>query len=49
MWMAMIETADIVAKRYDLSRDYQDEYSLRSQQRIAAAQQADSSRTRSCR
>jgi acetyl-CoA C-acetyltransferase len=38
LWMAMIETADIVAKRYKLSRDYQDEYSLRSQQRIAAAQ-----------
>ncbi len=38
LWMAMIETADIVAKRYNLARDYQDEYSLRSQQRIAAAQ-----------
>lgn len=38
MWMPMIETADIVAKRYGLSREYQDEYSLRSQQRIAAAQ-----------
>jgi acetyl-CoA C-acetyltransferase len=39
MWMPMIETADIVAKRYGVSREYQDEYSLRSQQRIAAAQQ----------
>ena len=39
MWMAMIETADIVAKRYNISREYQDEYSLRSQQRIAAAQE----------
>jgi acetyl-CoA C-acetyltransferase len=38
LWMAMIETADIVAKRYNVARDYQDEYSLRSQQRIAAAQ-----------
>jgi acetyl-CoA C-acetyltransferase len=38
MWMPMIETADIVAKRYGVSREYQDEYSLRSQQRIAAAQ-----------
>jgi acetyl-CoA C-acetyltransferase len=38
MWMPMIETADIVAKRYGISREYQDEYSLRSQQRIAAAQ-----------
>ena len=34
----MIETADIVAKRYDVSREYQDEYSLQSQQRMAAAQ-----------
>ncbi|HEX8901851.1 acetyl-CoA C-acyltransferase [Vitreimonas sp.] len=40
LWMAMIETADIVAKRYNVSREYQDEYSLRSQQRIAAAQKA---------
>ncbi len=38
MWMPMIETADIVAKRYNIGREYQDEYSLRSQQRIAAAQ-----------
>ncbi|NWG52579.1 MAG: acetyl-CoA C-acyltransferase [Hydrogenophilaceae bacterium] len=40
LWMPMIETADIVAKRYGVSREYQDEYSLRSQMRIAAAQQA---------
>ncbi|MFT3727599.1 MAG: acetyl-CoA C-acyltransferase [Terricaulis sp.] len=40
MWMPMIETADIVAKRYNVSREYQDEYALRSQQRIAAAQEA---------
>ncbi|MBI1251586.1 MAG: acetyl-CoA C-acyltransferase [Alphaproteobacteria bacterium] len=40
LWMPMIETADIVAKRYNVSREYQDEYALRSQQRIAAAQQA---------
>ncbi|MDX2235598.1 MAG: acetyl-CoA C-acyltransferase [Hyphomonadaceae bacterium] len=40
LWMPMIATADIVAKRYNVSRDYQDEYALRSQQRIAAAQQA---------
>jgi len=38
LWMSMIETADIVAQRYNVARDYQDEYSLRSQQRIAAAQ-----------
>ena len=40
IYMAMIETADIVAQRYGLSREYQDEYSLRSQQRMAAAQAA---------
>ena len=39
MWMPMIETADIVAQRYNVSREYQDEYALRSQQRIAAAQE----------
>ncbi len=39
LWMPMIETADIVAKRYGVSRAHQDEYSLRSQQRIAAAQE----------
>jgi acetyl-CoA C-acetyltransferase len=38
LWMAMIDTADIVAERYNVSREYQDEYALRSQQRIAAAQ-----------
>jgi acetyl-CoA C-acetyltransferase len=40
LWMPMIDTADIVAERYNVSREYQDEYSLRSQQRIAAAQAA---------
>ncbi|HKD24104.1 MAG TPA: acetyl-CoA C-acyltransferase [Rhizomicrobium sp.] len=39
-WMPMIDMADVVASRYKLSREYQDEYSLRSQQRMAAAQQA---------
>lgn len=38
IYMAMIETADIVAQRYGLSREYQDEYALRSQQLIAKAQ-----------
>jgi acetyl-CoA C-acetyltransferase len=40
LWMAMIDTADIVAKRYGVSREAQDEYALSSQQRTAAAQQA---------
>ncbi|WP_375265166.1 acetyl-CoA C-acyltransferase [Planktotalea sp.] len=40
VYMTMIETADIVAQRYDVSREAQDEYGLRSQQRMAAAQEA---------
>ncbi len=40
IFMAMIDTADIVAKRYNISREYQDEYSLESQRRTAAAQAA---------
>ncbi len=40
LWMGMIETAEIVAERYHVSRDRQDEYSLESQRRTAAAQQA---------
>ena len=38
LYMPMIDTADIVAERYGVSREAQDEYSLRSQQRIAQAQ-----------
>jgi len=40
IYMAMIDTADIVAERYKISREYQDEFSLESQRRMAAAQQA---------
>ena len=40
IYMTMIETADVVAARYNLSREYQDEYGLLSQQRMAAAQEA---------
>jgi acetyl-CoA C-acetyltransferase len=40
LYMAMIETAELVADRYKISRQAQDEYALRSQQRTAAAQQA---------
>jgi len=39
-YISMIETAEIVSKRYNVSRDQQDEYALQSQQRTAAAQQA---------
>jgi acetyl-CoA acetyltransferase family protein len=38
VYMPMIETADIVARRYGISREAQDQYALTSQQRIAAAQ-----------
>jgi acetyl-CoA C-acetyltransferase len=40
LYMTMIETAEIVADRYKVTREMQDEYALRSQQRTAAAQQA---------
>ena len=40
VYMAMIDTADIVAKRYNISREDQDAYGLRSQQLIAKAQEA---------
>jgi len=36
----MLETAETVAKRYGISRQAQDEYGVRSQQRAAAAQTA---------
>lgn len=39
IYMAMIETADIVAQRYNVSREYQDEFSYQSQMRMAAAQE----------
>jgi acetyl-CoA C-acetyltransferase len=40
LWMPMIETADIVAERYGVSREAQDAYALESQRRTASAQQA---------
>lgn len=40
LWLPMIDTADIVAQRYGISRQAQDEYALLSQQRTAAAQHA---------
>ena len=39
LWMSMIDTADIVAERYGVSREAQDDYALASQQRTAAAQE----------
>ena len=39
-YMPMLQTAEFVAKKYNISREAQDQYSLQSQQRTAAAQQA---------
>ena len=39
-YIPMIETAELVAERYDISRAAQDDYALASQQRTAAAQRA---------
>ncbi|MGV8929642.1 MAG: acetyl-CoA C-acyltransferase [Brevundimonas sp.] len=38
IYMSMLETAEVVARRYGISRDRQDEYALQSQQRTAQAQ-----------
>ncbi len=40
MYMPMLQTAEVVAERYDVSRDTQDEYALLSETRTAAAQDA---------
>ena len=40
IYMTMIETADIVAERYQVTREQQDEFALLSQQRTAAGQKA---------
>ncbi|MGO8919586.1 MAG: acetyl-CoA C-acyltransferase [Stellaceae bacterium] len=40
IYMTMIETADIVAQRYQVTREQQDEFALLSQQRTAAGQKA---------
>jgi acetyl-CoA C-acetyltransferase len=38
IYMTMLETAEVVAERYNVSREAQDEYSLQSQQRTAQGQ-----------
>jgi acetyl-CoA C-acetyltransferase len=40
IYMPMIDTAEVVARRYNVSRERQDEYALQSQQRTAEAQAA---------
>ena len=40
MYMPMIETAEVVARRYHVTREAQDRYALQSQQRVAAAYRA---------
>lgn len=39
LYMTMLQTAEVVAKRYEVSREAQDEFGLQSQQRTAAAQE----------
>jgi acetyl-CoA C-acetyltransferase len=39
-YMPMLQTAEVVANRYGVTREQQDEYALQSQQRTAAAQEA---------
>lgn len=39
-YMSMLETAEVVAQRYGVSREAQDEYALESQRRTAAGQEA---------
>jgi acetyl-CoA C-acetyltransferase len=38
IWMSMLDTAEVVARRYGIDRDRQDEFAAQSQQRAAAAQ-----------
>ncbi|MEO0546406.1 MAG: acetyl-CoA C-acyltransferase [Pseudomonadota bacterium] len=40
VYMSMLETAEVVADRYNISRDVMDAYGFQSQQRVAAAQDA---------
>jgi acetyl-CoA C-acetyltransferase len=40
LYLPMIDTAEVVAKRYYITREMQDEYALASQQRTAAGQKA---------
>ena len=40
IYMAMLDTAEVVTKRYNISREAQDVYSLESQRRTAAAQES---------
>jgi acetyl-CoA C-acetyltransferase len=40
IYMSMLDTAEVVARRYNISRERQDQYGLESQRRTASAQQA---------
>lgn len=40
VYMPMLQTAEVVAKRYGIAREVMDEYGLQSQQRVAAAYEA---------
>ena len=49
IYMTMIETAEIVAERYGISREYQDEYALQSSSAPPPPSRPTSTRTRSSR
>jgi acetyl-CoA C-acetyltransferase len=49
IYWPMLQTAETVAKRYNISRERQDEYGAQSQQRAAAAQAAGLFDAKSCR
>ena len=49
IYWTMMQTAEMVAKRYNIPREAQDRYGVESQLRAPAASRAASSRTRSCR
>lgn len=47
LYMTMLETAEIVADRYEISREAQDAYALRSQQALPPRRRPDASTPRS--
>ena len=47
IYMPMLQTAEVVAQRYNVNRDVMDEYGLQSQLRVAAAYEAGSLTTKS--
>ena len=48
-YMPMLNTAEVVAERYGISREVMDEFGLQSQNRVAAPRRPANSTTKSCR